>query len=99
MIGEILKRIGGRKFTAWAASTIGLLWVGASGRELPPEILNAVEVLFITFVGGNAAEHATRTISERRNGLSEAMQRHRDTIGAGEGRKPAEGESEAQEGK
>lgn len=81
-LSQFIARAGGRKFAAWVGTSVGLVVAGATGHDLPPEILSSIETLFLVYVGGNAAEHIGRGLAERRTTMAQAIAAEKEKGGA-----------------
>jgi uncharacterized protein YebE (UPF0316 family) len=65
-MNRITDTLGGRKFAAFVASTIGLVALYVFGLELSESTLDAITTLYIAFASGNGVEHIARQIGTRR---------------------------------
>jgi len=65
-MNRITSALGGRKFSAFFASAVGLVALYAFGLELSESTLDAITTMFVAFVAGNGVEHVASRLGTRR---------------------------------
>jgi len=64
---RIMDVFGGRKFAAFASTTIGLVALYAFGLDLSEQTLDAITAMFVAFMAGNGVEHLASRLGTRRS--------------------------------